>query len=151
VSTARPVEIFFFKVLFATQLADLLVDVEIPSILQLLYSLPHLVPLILERLHQLVRLEELILELVSLNCSFLQVILDLRNLFLSRCQQPLLVLAVLLHNACQLLHLNAKLVSIRHSLKRHKDVIKVRMLNTAWSSWSLTPFSKPMSSHFLTT
>jgi hypothetical protein len=71
------------------------------------------------------------LELLSFNGRLLQVILDLSDLFFSRCQQPLLVLAVLLHNTCQLLDLNAKLVSIRHSLKRHNDVIKVRTLNTA--------------------
>mmetsp|Transcript_25638 Transcript_25638/g.24936 ORF Transcript_25638/g.24936 Transcript_25638/m.24936 type:complete len:376 (-) Transcript_25638:989-2116(-) len=94
---AAPVEIFLFKVFTATEFADFLIDIEVPSLFQFLDPLPHLIPFILEGLHLLVGLVELFVPLLGLHLEGLGLQIQRIHLLFQEGHQLFLVLLHLLH------------------------------------------------------
>lgn len=110
--TARPIEVLLLKILLTAELADLLVDVIVPSILQLLDPLPHLVPLVLQHLHDLISLLVLLLELRGLIQGQFKLIISELLLVLHALYRFLLLFTVLLHDPCHVLQLDAQLIPL---------------------------------------
>jgi hypothetical protein len=114
--SARPIEVFFLKILLATQFANLLINVESPSILESSDPNPHLVSLVLQTAHLLLGLDELIPAPRIFRVNTLQVLLQLRDLLTILSKQGLLVQVVSLDDRCDLLQIDTQFVTVRENL-----------------------------------
>lgn len=120
---AGPVEVLLLKVLFATEFAYLLIDVKVPTILEFLDALSHLVPLILKHLNEFVRLSEFFMVLGRLFGDLLELLLQLSYFILELAHDLFSVLIAALHDSRQVFNVDAKLVSLLDRLSMLTKVI----------------------------
>lgn len=126
VSSARPIEVFFFKVLLATEFANLLINIESASILEPSDSYSHLVSLALQTPHLLLRLNQLVSASRILIVDSLEVLLQLGNSFAVLSEQGLLVKVVSLNYGRDLFQIHSQFVTIRENLrKKDKSILNL--------------------------